>query len=140
IVAPSTAPGERQRVSLCLIVKNEEDNLPACLGSAADLVDEVVVVDTGSQDRTKEVAARFGAKVFDFPWVDDFAAARNESLRHATGDWAFWMDADDRLDADNRGKLRSLFAGLAEEDVGYVMQCLCLPDPVTQSATMVHHL
>ena len=73
------------RVSLCVIVKNEEENLPGCLGSAADLVDEVVVVDTGSTDRTKEVAARFGAKVFDFPWVDSFCAGRNESLAHATG-------------------------------------------------------
>jgi len=60
----------RPRVSLCLIVKNEEDNLPACLGSAADLADEVVVVDTGSTDRTKDIAARFGARLFDFPWVD----------------------------------------------------------------------
>jgi GT2 family glycosyltransferase/tetratricopeptide (TPR) repeat protein len=74
----------RPRVSLCMIVKNEEANLAACLGGAADLVDEVIVVDTGSTDRTKEIAAQFGAKVFDFPWCDSFAAARNESLRHAT--------------------------------------------------------
>src|SRR5262249_33980822 len=111
VVAAAPA-GARPRVSLCMIVRDEEANLPACLASAADLVDEVVVVDTGSTDRTREVAARFGARVFDFPWVDDFAAARNESLRHATGDWVFWMDADDRLDEDNRGRLRGLFAGL----------------------------
>jgi len=76
------------RVSLTMIVKNEEATLPDCLRSVADLVDEIVVVDTGSSDRTKEIAASFGAKVIDFPWVDSFAAARNESLRHATGDWA----------------------------------------------------
>src|ERR1700730_15626481 len=90
----------RAHVSLCLIARNEEANLPACLESAADLVDEIVVVDTGSTDRTKEVAARFGARIYDFAWVDDFSAARNESLRHASGDWIFWLDADDRLDED----------------------------------------
>jgi GT2 family glycosyltransferase/tetratricopeptide (TPR) repeat protein len=149
---PDTTPGDpavvvegrprapRPKVSLCLIVKDEEENLPACLASAADLVDEVIVVDTGSQDRTKEVAQRFGARVFDFPWVDDFAAARNESLRHARGEWVFWLDADDRLDADNRAKLRALFAGLKDEEAAYVMSCLCLPDPITQAATAVHHL
>jgi tetratricopeptide (TPR) repeat protein len=137
--ASARAPS-RQRVSLCMIVRDEEDNLPACLGSAADLVDEVIVVDTGSQDRTKEVAARYGARLFDFPWVDSFAAARNESLRHASGDWVFWMDADDRLDEANRAKLRTLLAGLKDEQAGYVISCLCLPDPLTQAATAVHHL
>ena len=77
------------RASLCVIARNEEANLSACLASAADLVHEIIVIDTGSTDRTKEVAASFGARVFDFPWCDDFSAARNESLRHATGDWIF---------------------------------------------------
>jgi tetratricopeptide (TPR) repeat protein len=72
------------------------------------------VVDTGSTDRTKEIALGFGAKVFDFAWVDSFSAARNECLKHATGDWIFWMDADDRIDAENHEKLRSLFAGLRD--------------------------
>ncbi|HVS38638.1 MAG TPA: glycosyltransferase [Gemmataceae bacterium] len=139
--AAGAAPaGRRMRVSLCMIVRNEEENLPACLRSAADLVDEVVVVDTGSTDRTKEVAAQFGARVFDFPWVDDFAAARNETLRHATGDWVLWLDADDRLDEDNRGRLRTLFAGLKDENAAYVMKCLCLPDKATGMATLVDHL
>jgi GT2 family glycosyltransferase len=89
-------PVRRTRVSLTMIVKNEERHLPDCLASVNDLVDEMIVVDTGSTDRTKAVAASYGAKVSDFPWVDDFAAARNEALRHATGDWVFWMDADDR--------------------------------------------
>jgi tetratricopeptide (TPR) repeat protein len=103
-------------------------------------VDEVVIVDTGSTDRTREVAARYGARVFDFPWCDSFAAARNETLRHATGDWIFWLDADDRLDGDNRRKLRELFAGLDGENVAYAMKCLCLPDPVTKAATAVDHI
>src|SRR3979411_386218 len=93
------------RVSLCMIVKNEAANLPACLASIQGLPPEIVVVDTGSTDHTRDIALQFGAKVYDFPWVDSFAAARNESLKHATGDWIFWLDADDRLDNDNRCKL-----------------------------------
>ncbi len=136
----AAAPAGRPRVSLCLIVRNEESNLPACLGSAADLVDEVVVVDTGSTDATREIATRFGARVAEFPWVDSFAAARNESLRHATGDWIFWLDADDRLDEANRTQLRQLFANLPNANVAYVMKCLCLPDPQTSTATVVDHV
>jgi glycosyltransferase involved in cell wall biosynthesis/Flp pilus assembly protein TadD len=132
--------GTRPRVSLCLIVKNEEANLPACLASAADLVDEVVVVDTGSTDRTRELAAQHGARVVDFPWCDSFAAARNESLRHATGVWIFWMDADDRLDEDNRARLRALFAGLDDANIAYSMKCACLPDPVSGATTVVDHV
>src|SRR5438132_13758737 len=94
----------RPRRSLCMIVRNEEQNLAACLESVADLMDEIVVVDTGSNDRTGDVARRFGARVFDFPWVDSFAAARNESLRRATGDWIFWLDADERINAPDRPK------------------------------------
>ena len=74
----------RAPVSLCMIARNEETSLADCLRSVADLVAKMVVVDTGSTDRTKELAQQCGAQVFDFPWVDDFAAARNESLRHAT--------------------------------------------------------
>jgi predicted Zn-dependent protease len=104
-----------------MIVKDEEANLPTCLTSAADLVGEVVVIDTGSTDRSRDVARSFGARVFDFSWVDSFSAARNESLRHATGDWIFWLDADDRLDEMNRARLRSLFGGLGDEVAAYVM-------------------
>lgn len=71
-------------ISLCMIVKNEEDVLARCLESAADLVDELIVVDTSSTDRTREIAARFTDKVYDFPWRDDFFAARNESFSHAS--------------------------------------------------------
>jgi glycosyltransferase involved in cell wall biosynthesis len=89
-----------------MIVKNEEANLPDCLRSVADLVEERVVIDTGSADDTKRVAARLGARVFNFRWVDSFAAARNESLDRASGDWCFWLDADDRVDEENRQKLQ----------------------------------
>lgn len=132
--------GQRMSVSLCMIVKDEEDNLPACIESVRDLVDEIIVIDTGSKDRTKEIALSYGAKVFDFPWIDHFAAARNESLKYATCEWIFWMDADDRLDDANRDKLRGLFASLEDENVGFVLKCLCLPDPETKTATEVDHL
>lgn len=80
-----------------MIVKNEEAFLPGCLESVQSFVDEMIVVDTGSQDRTVEIARSYGAKVHHFPWIDDFAAARNESLRHATSDWIIYLDADERL-------------------------------------------
>jgi glycosyltransferase involved in cell wall biosynthesis len=99
-------------VSFALILRNEEAKLPACLQSIAGIADEIIVVDTGSTDRTKEVAAGFGAKVFDASWIDDFAAARNECIRHATGEWIFWLDADERIDEENRLKLRRLFESL----------------------------
>src|SRR5439155_3568216 len=69
-------------------------------------------VDTGSTDGTRELAAKMGARVFEFPWVDDFAAGRNECIRHATGDFIFWMDADESIDISNREKLRLLFNSL----------------------------
>ena len=102
------------RISLTMIVRNEEHNLPDCLEPVANLFDEMIVVDTGSTDRTKEVAQRCGAKVIDFTWVDDFAAARNESLKHATGQWIMWLDADERLDEVNRERLRRVLAGRGE--------------------------
>lgn len=105
----------RPRVSLCLIVRNEEKNLDACLGPFRSLVDEIVVVDTGSTDRTAQLAAELGAQVYSFPWIDDFSAARNESLRHATGDWVMWVDADDRMDAENLNGLSTLFESLGPQ-------------------------
>ena len=108
------------KISLCMIVKNEEANLAASLRPVCRLVDEIVIVDTGSSDRTKEIAREFGAHLFDFPWRDDFSAARNESLCHARGDWVFWLDADDRMDDANVAKLQRLFAELTEP-AGYYM-------------------
>src|SRR5262249_27219816 len=87
--APPTTPA---RVSLCMIVKHEERHLATCLQSVHDLVDEMILVDTGSTDRTKDIAREFGAKVIDFTWQDSFAAARNASLKHATSDWILWLD------------------------------------------------
>jgi len=86
------------------MVRNEEENLAACLQSAADLVREIIVVDTGSTDGTRGLASKLGARVFEFPWRDDFSAARNQCIKHATRDFIFWMDADERIDPLNREK------------------------------------
>src|SRR5262245_2499464 len=80
-------------LSLCLIVKNGGAALASALSSAKPFMDEMVVVDTGSTDDSRQTATSLGAKVSEFPWCDDFSAARNCSLAHATGDWIFWMDA-----------------------------------------------
>ena len=95
-------------VSLCMIVKNEEDVLARCLESAAGLVDEIIVVDTGSTDGTREIAARFTERIFDFPWQEDFAAARNESFSHASMDYCMWLDADDVLLEEDRAAFLKL--------------------------------
>jgi glycosyltransferase involved in cell wall biosynthesis len=137
--APAVA-ARRCRVSLTMIVRNEEDNLPACLTSAEGLFDEIVVVDTGSTDRTAEIARSFGARVFDFVWVDDFAAARNAALARATGDYAFWLDADDRLEPPQRERLKALLDGLRAADAAYVVRCSCDPDPRGGGATVVDHV
>ena len=84
-------------VSLCMIVKNEEKNLSKCLDSMIDYVDEIVVVDTGSTDQTKEIARKYTDKIFDYTWCDDFAGARNYSLSKANNDWVLILDADEIL-------------------------------------------
>ena len=85
------------RISLCMIVRDEEAMLPACLDSVKGAVDEMIVVDTGSRDDTVSMARQAGATVLHFPWVDDFAAARNHGIERATGHWVLVLDADERL-------------------------------------------
>lgn len=89
-------------ISLCMIVKNEEDVLERCLRSAEGVADEIIIADTGSTDQTKEIARRCGAKVYDFVWKDDFAAARNFAFSKATCDYLFWLDADDVVPEQTR--------------------------------------
>jgi len=87
----------RANISLCMIVRDEERVLAQCLESAKPFFTQIVVVDTGSTDRTIEIAESFGAEVHEVVWPDSFAEARNESLKYATGDWICWLDADDTL-------------------------------------------
>lgn len=136
----SGPPGPKAKVSLTMIVKDEEHNLPHCLGSAEGLFDEMIVVDTGSADRTIAIAREHGARVFEFPWVQDFAAARNAALARATGDYAFWLDADDVIDPPQRIKLRALFDGLRPgDDSAYVVRCVCDDGPAG-GRTVVDHV
>ncbi|MGN0401882.1 MAG: glycosyltransferase [Acetatifactor sp.] len=102
-------------VSLCMIVKNEERILRRCLDSVADLADEIVIVDTGSEDATKEIAAGYGAAVYDFPWIDDFSAARNFAFSKATKDYIYSADADEVLDEENRRRFQLLKEKLLPE-------------------------
>ena len=102
-------------LSLAMIVKNEEKNLGHCLASVQELVDEIVVVDTGSTDGTVALAEGFGARLGHFPWTGDFAAARNESLRLCTGDWVLVLDADEAVDALDHDRIR---AAIAQESPG----------------------
>lgn len=108
-----------------MIVKNEAANLENCLGPIAHLFDEIVIVDTGSTDHTREIARQFTDIVPDFPWCDDFSAARNESLRHAQGDWIFWLDADDRIPEHQIRKLAQLLKGLGQAKRAYQMITVC---------------
>jgi len=93
-----------------MIVYNEELFLRDCLASIRHIADEIVIVDTGSTDSTKTIAEKFGARIFDFPWRGDFAAARNESLKHARGEWVLYIDADERLQPVERSYLESFLA------------------------------
>lgn len=98
-------------ISLCMIVKNEEKNLPACLASLKPVVDEMIIVDTGSTDRTVDIATAFGARVLHFPWNGNFSAARNYSLAQAHGAWILVMDADEVLSARDYDALRQALKG-----------------------------
>lgn len=93
-------------ISLCMIVKNEEENLAKALNPVKEAVDEIIIVDTGSTDRTVEIAKSFGAKVYYYEWNDDFASARNEGLKYATCDWILSMDADDEMRGEDILRLK----------------------------------
>jgi glycosyltransferase involved in cell wall biosynthesis len=112
-------------ISLCMIVKNEEDTIDRCLNSVCDLVDEIIIVDTGSTDQTKTIVQRYTERIYDFVWVDDFAAARNYAFKQASKDYIFWLDADDILKVKDRDKFTALKQSL---------------DPSVDSVMMRYHL
>ena len=108
-------PIKMSTISLCIITKNEESNIEKCLNSVKTIVDEIIIVDTGSTDKTKniskDVCKKFGfkeAKFFDFKWTYDFSAARNESIRHAAKDWILVLDSDEVLDEESLNYIKEL--------------------------------
>ncbi len=88
------------KISSCIIVKNEEINIAKCLSSLVPFSDQIVLVDTGSNDRTYEIATSFNAQIFKFEWIDDFSAARNFAIDHSIGDWVVFIDADEFIEVD----------------------------------------
>jgi tetratricopeptide (TPR) repeat protein len=120
-VAQRALPATGQTVSLCMIVKDEEAMLPRCLASVAEHVDELIVVDTGSTDRTVAIAESFGARVLHHEWTGDFSAARNVGLDAATGDWLLYLDADEVL-ADGDGPLLRELIGRTWREAFYLTE------------------
>lgn len=96
------------RISVCMIVRNEETLLPRCLQSIQGIADEIIVVDTGSTDRTIEIGRRFGAKVYHHPWENDFSKHRNQSLSYATMDWVLVLDADEEFFSEDAAVMRQV--------------------------------
>jgi tetratricopeptide (TPR) repeat protein len=107
-LAPKAQPATNMTLGLCMIVKDEEEMLGKCLEAVAPAVDEIVIVDTGSSDRTIEIAKSHGAKVIEQAWTGSFSDARNTSFEHATTDWIVYLDADEVLVADDVHRLKSL--------------------------------
>ncbi|KRE45175.1 glycosyltransferase [Paenibacillus sp. Soil724D2] len=112
-------------LSLCMIVKNEEKVLERCLLSVKTLVDEIIVVDTGSTDQTKTIAARHTDKIYDLSWSNDFSAARNESIRHASGRWILILDADEFVQPADHDRLRKyLLEYKSDRPCGFVLNIM----------------
>ncbi len=107
-------------LSLCMIVKDEEKFLPICLESVKDHVDEIIIVDTGSTDRTVEIATKYNAKIYHHPWENSFSKARNYSLKYATCDWIMWIDADEEVNKNDAHKLKDV---IRDDEVDVI----CLP-------------
>ena len=121
-------------LSACLIVRNEARVLERCLTSLSGVVDEIVVVDTGSTDATPEIAAGFGARICRHVWRDDFSAARNVGLDVATGDWILTIDADEYLEAGTRGRIRAVIDRTDADGILLTVRNLLAPDDLIQSA------
>ena len=110
-----TAAGFPGTISLCMIVKNEEKTIGRCLDSIHNIVDEIIIVDTGSTDATKDIVSRYTDNLYVFEWINNFAAARNFSFSLATKDYIMWLDADDVLLPEDKNKLIASLAVLTPE-------------------------
>jgi len=106
-------------ISLCMIIKDEEKLLEECLNPIKDIVDEIIIVDTGSKDKTKETAKKFTTKIYDFRWNDDFSKARNFSISKATKEWILVLDPDEKIAKDDLIKIKNLIKKNKEDIFGY---------------------
>ena len=117
---------KNMEISLCMIVRDEEQSIGRCLNSFKDIVDEIIIVDTGSQDRTKEIARKFTDKIYKFQWIDDFSAARNFAFSKASKDYILWVDADDVILDTEKKKIIELKKNLTLDidavSMNYVLQ------------------
>lgn len=111
------------RISQCMIVKNEEKNIKRALSWGKDIMWEQIVVDTGSTDRTVELAKELGARVYHFEWIDDFSAAKNFAIQQAKGDWIVFLDADEYILTENAGKLQQALMDIEKEKAPYLALC-----------------
>ena len=117
----SSDPPHVRRLSVAVIARDEQDVLADTIGSVRSIADEIVVLDTGSTDRTPAIAEKLGAKVLRMPWGDDFSAARNRCLDEATGDWVLWLDAGEQLDAESAETLRDFVNRQADPNKAYML-------------------
>lgn len=127
----------KPHISLCMIVKNEEHTLRACLESVQGAVDEIIIIDTGSTDNTIDIAKEYNAKIGYFEWIGDFAAARNEALKHCTGEWILYLDADERLNDESRAGLPDLLRSLPA-NTGAAMCTIISPHRQLDNSTETH--
>ncbi|WP_263706287.1 TPR domain-containing glycosyltransferase [Shouchella tritolerans] len=107
-------------ISLCMIVKNEEAHIEQCLKSVHDIVDEIVIVDTGSTDQTVEICKKYTKNIHSFQWNQNFSEARNESIQRAKSKWILWLDGDEELDRENIDNLKAALSQKKEEAILYV--------------------
>jgi glycosyltransferase involved in cell wall biosynthesis len=96
------------KVTLCMIMKNEEAHIGRCLQSLKDYVDDIVIVDTGSTDKSMEIAKSYGARIFEYPWEDDFSKARNQAMSHVETEWMIQLDADEEMDPESAPSIRNV--------------------------------
>ena len=111
------------KISTCLIVKNESENIGRCLDSIKNISDEIIVVDTGSTDDTVEIAKSFGARVYFYGWDNNFSNARNHALDKATGDWIIFLDADEYFGPNTQKQLRTVLERISNNKTVDAVLC-----------------
>jgi tetratricopeptide (TPR) repeat protein len=129
-----------KKLSLAMIVKNEARCLARCLHSVKNLADEIIVVDTGSTDRTVQIAGEYGAKIFHFDWCDDFSAARNFALEQAAGDWVLVLDADETVSEPLAAEIQQFIEGAPQVGRLKIVSDFRRHGQTLQSQTLVSRL